>query len=329
MSLVSLLFWLVVAAVSILLLVTGYLMHVTRRISRQAEKLVPAAGQRITVDGHDVHYVESGAGRPILMIHGLGGHLHHMRRPLMEAFGDDYRLIAIDRPGSGYSTRPRGDGRLSQQADFIARLIDAMQLERPLVVGHSLGGAIALAMALRHPDKISGLALISPLTHHYSEVPPEFAPLHIPNPVVRRLIANTVAVPMSARNAPRTLDFVFGPQKPPVDFAVAGGALAGMRPSHIYATSTDLVALRHDLADFETRYGEIELPVGILFGDKDRVLDYRRHGLSMRDKIDDLDLEIAEGVGHMPQYVVTGQVVAFVRRIAGRAFQSSTPAAAN
>ena len=100
----------------------------------------------------------------------------------------------------------------------------------------------------------------------------------------------------------------------------AGGALAGMRPSHIYATSTDLVALRHDLQDFETRYGEIDLPVGILFGDKDRVLNYRRHGLSMLDKIADLDLEIAEGVGHMPQYAVTGQVVAFIRRIAERAF---------
>jgi pimeloyl-ACP methyl ester carboxylesterase len=321
MSFISVLFWLVVTAVVVLLLVTGFFMHVTRRISRQAEKLVPAAGKRITVDGHDVHYVESGQGRPILMIHGLGGHLHHMRRPLMERFGDDYRLIAIDRPGSGYSSRPRGDGRLSQQADFIAHLIDAMELDRPLIVGHSLGGAIALAVALRHPGKISGLALISPLTHHYSEVPPEFAPLHIPNPLLRRLIANTVAVPVSARNAPRTLDFVFGPQQPPADLAVAGGALAGMRPSHIYATSTDLVALRHDLKDFENRYGEIDMPVGILFGDKDRVLNYRRHGLSMRDKIADLDLEIAEGVGHMPQYVVTEQVVAFIRRIAERAFR--------
>lgn len=328
MSFTSVLFWVVLVAVVFALLVTGFLMHVTRRISRQAEKLVPAAGQRISVDGHDIHYVESGAGPAILMIHGLGGHLHHMRRPLMEQFGDGYRLIAIDRPGSGYSSRATGDGRLSQQADFIARLIDVMQLDQPLLVGHSLGGAVALATALRHPDKVRGLALISPLTHHYAEVPPEFAPLHIPNPALRRLISHTVAVPMSARNAQRTLDFVFGPQKPPADFAIAGGALAGMRPSHIYATSTDLVGLRHDLAEFETRYHEIDMPVGILFGDKDRVLDYRRHGLSMRDKIAHLDLEIADGIGHMPQYAVTQQVVSFIRRIADRAYHRNSTSAA-
>jgi pimeloyl-ACP methyl ester carboxylesterase len=322
MGFASVLVWLAVVVVTAALLATGFFMHVTRRISREAEKLVPAAGKRIRVDGHDIHYVESGEGPAILMIHGLGGHLHHMRRPLMEEFGDDYRLIAIDRPGSGYSTRARGDGRLSQQADFIARFIDEMKLDRPLIVGHSLGGTVALATALRHPDKVRGLALLAPLTQAYSEVPPEFAPLYIPNPVMRRLIAQTVAVPMSAKNAPRTLDFVFSPQKPPADFAVAGGALAGLRPSHIYATSTDLVALRHDLADYENRYDEIDMPVGILFGDKDRVLNHRRHGLSMRDKIRGLDLEIAEGIGHMPQYAVTEQVVAFIRRIADKAFDT-------
>ncbi len=327
MAFTSFLFSLVVAALIVGLLVTGFFMHVTRRIARQAEKLVPASGKRVVVDGHDVHYVESGEGPAILMLHGLGGHLHHMRRPLMEQFGDDYRLIAIDRPGSGYSRRAKGDGRLSQQADFVARLIDAMQLDRPLIVGHSLGGAIALATALRHPGKVSGLALISPLTHHYSQVPPEFSPLYIPNPVLRRLIAHTVAVPMAMRNASRTLAFIFGPQKPPADFAVAGGAMAGMRPSHVYATSTDVVALRHDLEEFEKRYDEIDIPTGILFGDKDRVLDYRRHGLSMRDKIRNLDLEIAEGVGHMPQYAVTQQVVAFIRRIAAQAFAGKEIAA--
>jgi pimeloyl-ACP methyl ester carboxylesterase len=320
MSFAYILFWLAVVVVTAALLATGFFMHVTRRISREAEKLVPAAGKRINIDGNDIHYVESGEGPAILMLHGLGGHLHHMRRPLMEKFGEGYRVIALDRPGSGYSTRARGDGRLSQQADFIARFIEEMKLDRPLIVGHSLGGAVALATALRHPDKVSGLALLSPLTHAYNEVPPEFAPLYIPNRALRRLIAQTVAVPMSARNAPRTLDFVFNPQKPPADFAVAGGALAGLRPSHIYATSTDLVALRHDLADYEKRYGEIDMPVGILFGDKDRVLNYRRHGLSMRDKIKNLDFELAEGVGHMPQYAVTDQVVAFIRRIADRAF---------
>ena len=122
------------------------------------------------------------------------------------------------------------------------------------------------------------------------------------------------------RAAAQTLDFVFGPQKPPHDYAVAGGAMAAMRPSHFYATSTDLVALRHDMPALETRHGEIAVPCGILFGSADRVLNHRRHGLAVDGRIAGLDLEIAEGIGHMLQYAETERVVAFIRRIAARAF---------
>ncbi|MBE0692563.1 MAG: alpha/beta hydrolase, partial [Aquamicrobium sp.] len=113
---------LVAAALAAVLLVSTYFVWLTRRIARDAEHAVPPRGRFVTVEGCDIHYVERGEGRPILMIHGLGGTLHHMRRPLMEEFGDGYRLIA------GF--------------------IDALGLEKPLLVGHSLGGAVALATAL-------------------------------------------------------------------------------------------------------------------------------------------------------------------------------------
>ena len=116
------------------------------------------------------------------------------------------------------------------------------------------------------------------------------------------------------------MEFVFGPQQPPQDYAVAGGAMAGLRPGHFYATCTDLVALHHDLPRQQTRYGEIAMPVGILFGTEDRVLNCERQGLAMQGKVAGLDLEIVNGIGHMPQYAITGQVVAFIRRIAERAF---------
>lgn len=309
------------ALVAAVLLVATYYFQATRRISRDAEHAVPPRGCFVTVEGCDIHYVERGEGRPILFIHGLGGTLHHMRRPLMEEFGDGYRLIALDRPGSGYSTRPnRFDGRLSEQARLIAGFIDALALERPLLVGHSLGGAVALATALRYPERIAGLVLLSPLTQHEDKVAPEFRRLAIPSPLLRRIVSETLAVPTSVKMAAQTLDFVFGPQKPPHDYAVAGGALASLRPSHFYATSTDLVALRHDMPDLAARYGEIGVPAGILFGSADRVLDHKRHGTGMEGRIPGLDVEIMEGVGHMPQYADTGRVVAFIRRIAERAF---------
>ena len=316
--------WFLWTALVVTVLVAGFLVYLllaTRRIAGEAERLVPPGGSFVDVEGCRIHYVERGEGPVILMIHGLGGQHHHMRRPLMEEFGEGYRLIAMDRPGSGYSTRPKQfDGRLTEQARLVAGFIDALKLERPLLVGHSLGGAIALATALDHPDKISGLALIAPLTHFLDQLPPEFRALHIRSPLVRRFVSETMAIPASVRASEQTLAFVFGPQKPPADFAVAGGALAGLRPAHFYGTSTDMVAIAHDLPAMQRRYEEIAMPVGILFGDSDRVLSHAVHGLPMKERIANIDLEIAEGVGHMPQYAVTRQVVAFIRRIAARAF---------
>lgn len=308
---------LVVAGLSVVL----HLMLTTRRIAARAERNVPAHGSFVEIDGNRIHYIEQGEGLPILMIHGLGGTLHHMRRPLMEEFGEGYRLIAMDRPGSGYSTRARGEtGGLPEQAHFVHRFIEALGLDRPLLVGHSLGGTVALATALHFPQDVAGLALISPATHHDDEPPEDFRRLAIRSPLRRRIVSHTIAIPMSVRNAPRTLDFVFGPQQAPDDFAVAGGAMAGLRPSHFYATSTDLVALEDELHRQETRYGEIRVPTGIIFGDADRVADFDKHGKSMVGKISDLELEILHGVGHMPQYSHTERVAAFIRRVAERAF---------
>jgi pimeloyl-ACP methyl ester carboxylesterase len=302
------------------LMVGVYLGMVTRRIARSAERSVPPVGKFVDVDGARIHYVESGQGRPILLIHGLGGHLHHMRRPLMDAFGDGFRLVAPDRPGSGYSTRPVGQGRLSEHVRFIVKFMEATGMEKPLLVGHSLGGAIALATALAHPDRVAGLALIAPLTHAEKVAKAEFANLAIKSPLMRRVIAHTIAVPASVRQAPQVLDFVFGPQQPPHDYAVEGGAMVGLRPSHFYATSTDFTGLRHELAEMSERYGELAMPVGIFFGTADRVLDHQRHGASLVGRIEGLDLELADGIGHMPQYVVTDRVVAFIRRVTERAF---------
>ncbi len=298
----------------------GYGAYVTRRIARQAERLVPPPGRFVEIDGARIHYVERGEGPPILMVHGLGGSLHQMLRPLMEEFGDGYRLIALDRPGSGYSTRGRGQVTLAEQARFLCRFMDRLGIDKPMIVGHSLGGAVALATAIDHPERVAGLALISPLTHEIDEPPAAFGPLAVGWAPLRRLVAETVATPLAIRNSRTVLGYVFGPQEPPPDYAVKGGAMALLRPSHFDGTSTDFAALRGALAPYEARYGEIGVPCGVVFGTADRILDHRRHGLPMAHRIRNIEFEILEGVGHMPQYVDTERVVAFVRRIAERAF---------
>jgi pimeloyl-ACP methyl ester carboxylesterase len=321
MSFASILLGIVVAAVAVAVLMLTVAVLRTRRIASLAERLVPASGKFVTIDGNRIHYVEKGEGRPILFVHGLGAQLHQFRSTLFDKL-DDYRLIAVDRPGSGYSERAAGaTGGLSEQALVVRRFIEALGLKKPLVVGHSLGGAVALTLAIEHPESISGLALLAPYTYHSGAIAPEFSALYIPSPLKRRLISETVAVPAARKYADQTLAFVFGPQPAPADYMTESGGWAGLRPSHFYATSTDIVAIGNDYPRLQKRFGEIKVPVGILFGTADRVLDYQKHGVEMVGRIADLDLELAEGIGHMPQFSAAEQTTAFIKRMAERAFR--------
>jgi pimeloyl-ACP methyl ester carboxylesterase len=101
---------------------------------------------------------------------------------------------------------------------------------------------------------------------------------------------------------------------------ISGGGWLGLRPSHYFATSTDVVAVERDLGQIEKRYREITMPAGILFGTGDQVIGEAVHGEPMLDKIEGLDFERIEGLGHMPQFAEPERVVAFVQRIAARAF---------
>ena len=234
----------------------------TRRLAAEAERKCPPAGKFVEVDGNRIHHVDQGEGRPIVFLHGLGAQLCHFTGPLFPIFGPGYRLVALDRPGSGYSTRARGaSGGLSEQARVVRCFIEKLGLEKPLVVGHSLGGAIALTLAVEHPEAISGIALMSPLTHMESALRPEFKALWIPSRLLRWIVSYTIAVPRSFEYAEATLAFIFGPQAVSPDYLVEGGGWIGLRPSHFYATSTDMAAVEKDLGRIEARYGEIAVPV--------------------------------------------------------------------
>ncbi len=323
--LVSILLGLVAGLLALALLIAACLVAATLWIAVKAERLVPVSGNFVEIDGNRIHYVDEGEGRPIVFVHGLGAQLHQFRHTLFNRFGQGYRLIALDRPGSGYSVRAKGaTGRLPEQAEIVSRFIEELGLEKPLVVGHSLGGAVALTLAVEHPDAISGIALLAPLTHLEAGVREKAGLLYIRSRLWRWIMAYTVAVPTSLRYARQTMEFIFSPQSVPTDYMVNGGGWLGLRPSHFHATSTDFVAVEDDLGRIEQRYGEIAIAAGIFFGKADRVIDMRIHGEPMKDRIGGLDFEMVEGLGHMPQFVEPERVIAFIKRIAERAFAGRT-----
>lgn len=319
--LLTILLWLVAAIVAVAVAVAGYFVFKTQRIVAWVERTMPPAGKFIEVKGNRIHYVDVGEGPPIVFLHGLGAQLHHFTDPLFKVFGSGYRLIALDRPGSGYSTRARGStGRLPEQADIVCAFMEQLGLEKPVIVGHSLGGSVALAIAVEHPDAISGLVLLAALTHKEVELRPEFKALFVSSPLKRFVLAHTVSAPAGLKYGMKTMGLIFAPHPPPKNYMTDNGGYIGLRPSHYYASATDFAVIEMDLPRLSERYNEIEVPSGLLFGGVDPIIRIEVQGTPVKEKIQGLDLEVAEGLGHMPQFIGPETVAAFIRRIAERAF---------
>ena len=295
--------------------------------ARQVEKLLPPAGRFVDVDGARIHYLDEGDGPVLVLIHGLSGQMHNFTHSLLAPLRREFRVVILDRPGNGYSTpAPQGAG-ITAQARIIARFCDALGLKRPLVVGHSLGGTIALALAANHPEHVGGLALIAPATDRPDHVPDPFGRLVIRSPLVRRLVAWTVATPLAIAGSARTLAVLFGPQPVPGDFGVKGGGLLSLRPRSFIGASTDLVAAQSE-EEAPDAARDLTLPIGILFGDSDRVLDPEVHGKGFAAKVKGAELEIVAGGGHMIPVTSADRTVAFITRMARRVVTAETAAPA-
>lgn len=318
------------ALVGILAILLAIVVLFTRYTARKVESLLPPKGRFIDVPGARLHvrdFGEAHAGRPaILMIHGLAGQLSHYTYGVAGKLSAAHRVIVVDRPGSGYSTRAPGTpADLSTQAAALAALMRSLGLGPSLVVGHSLGGAVALTLALEHPQQVAGLALLAPLTHIREDVPPAFKGLTIASPLVRKLVAWTLAVPASIRNSKATLEMVFGPEAVPKDFATRGGGLLSLRPSAFLSASSDLQALPERLPQVQARYGELRVPVSVLYGKDDRILDWKANGQALVDKVPGARLELVEG-GHMLPITQVEKTAAFIEAAQANAVASASTA---
>ena len=105
--------------------------------------------------------MEAGTGRPVLMLHGLGGTKISFL-PTVAALAPDHRTIAMDAPGFGDSDKPIGSYDPAFMARWAVALLDSLGIEKADVLGHSMGGRIALELGMRHPDRVSGLMLMTP-----------------------------------------------------------------------------------------------------------------------------------------------------------------------
>ncbi|MDI6694694.1 MAG: alpha/beta hydrolase [Anaerolineales bacterium] len=258
--------WLILIGVLAALFVALWIW--TDLIVRRAEQRFPPIGKFIKVNELRLHYVERGTGQTVILLHGDSGSvLDFTISPLMDMLCRDYRVIAFDRPGLGYSQRPHGGASPFVQARMIREAINALGVKNPVLVGHSRGGPVCLAYGIDYPYEVAGVVNVAGGAFYQGGGPSFFNLLTIP--LIGRLLANTVAVPFGKGVVKMTLDMAFSPDRiPPLDYLEAYSAME-LRPDQLMASADDVVNSVSGMKLLIQRYPEIRFPLVSVHGNSD------------------------------------------------------------
>jgi pimeloyl-ACP methyl ester carboxylesterase len=304
----------VVAAVSALVLLGASLMFFTLVAAWHVEKLAPPIGKFVQIDVARLHYIDRGAGPLIVMVHGLAGNLRNFYE-LIERLSVDHRVVAVDRPGCGYSTMLSGKhSGIRAQAALIAQFIRKLDLGQPTVVGHSMGGALSLALAIDHPDCVRALALIAPLSNVERTPPKGLKILRIKSPIVQWIVAWMFSAPIGKLIHRASLKAVFAPEVVVESFDISGGGLLGLRPWAFSAACKDMVAISRELAAIPPHYPTLTIPVDVIFGRQDALLNYETHGKQLVAALPQGNLHVIEGGGHMIPVTQPDRIADLIRQ---------------
>lgn len=324
MSLIGVAGWSLAACAGALALSIGYGAGYAAVVTRE----FPPEGRMLETAAGPIHVVEAGEGRAVLLVHGASASNRELRSaletPLVEA---GFRVIAMDRPGFGWSPAFSGRDRLEGHARAVAAVIEAIGLEKPIVIGHSYGGAVALRLALDRPGLAGGYVLLGSATH--GDVGPVAWFNHVgATPVAGWLFAHSI-VPLVGPIIGRPgVISAFAPAEAPQGHYKATAVGLVFRPSTFLANSHDLERVNPELLAQQDRYGEITDPVAIVAGEDDHTVLTARHSERTAAAIVGSRLSLLPGVGHMPHHAAPELIVEHVRAMAGAAAVDETRIAA-
>ena len=266
------------------------------------------------LDGLTLHHVAQGSGPPVLLIHGLGGFAESWRHTL-SGLGRQAAAYALDLPGFGQSSKPL----CRYSLDFFVRALEgfrtAFELNRPTLVGHSLGGAVAVAYALAHPRRVNGLVLIGAAVPGFNYRPAwiyrvlsvrgvgEFLARLLRPGLLRAALWRCFAEPVAAE----------------VDFLVQWSYSARASPEGRAAFLSTLRGVRDDFVEKAERCREgllaLDLPVLVIQGCQDPVVP-RTHAEAVARSLPNVTLRLLDGCGHFPQIehaaTVNGWIAEFI-----------------
>ncbi len=286
---------------------------------RRAVAAYPPDGQIIEVNGHKVHAVVIGDGPDLVLIHGSSGSTRDMTFEFARRLAENYRVIVFDRPGLGYSDRLSPTGAtIKQQATVLSQAAQQLGAMKPIVLGHSYGGSVALAWAVYQPGHIAGLVVLSGaaipwdtgLSRHYQR---------LSHPIIGPLVIPFFTAFVHNARVEREVSSIFTPQTAPAGYAhyIAPGLT--LRRNSLRANALQRANLLAEVTAMSPLYGAISVPAEIVHGTDDEIVGAQIHAVPLSHLIPDAKLILLQGIGHMPHHTNADQVIARIDSLAIRA----------
>jgi pimeloyl-ACP methyl ester carboxylesterase len=282
---------------------------------RSTERHNPPTGKFVDVDGVRLHYLERGEGPALVLLHGNVFYAADFEvSGLLDRAAEDYHVIAFDRPGFGYSDRPSSTTWTpEEQGSLVRKALHALNIERPLVVGHSWGTMVALAMALDFPEYVRGIGLISGYYYPTARIDAPLAAIQA-TPVLGHVLRYTVA-PLQGRMAwPLLVKGMFSPAPTPERFKRLPVWMT-LRPSQLRASGAEGGLMVPAASRLSQRYAELTLPIAVIAGDGDKVAFPDSHARRLHTELPHSELVMQPGVGHMAHYGDQNAVMAAINRL--------------
>ena len=283
-------------------------------LAKRAERRNPPQGTFVTADGVRLHYLERGTGPAIVLLHGVGAMTGEMTASgIVDALAADHRVIVFDRPGFGYSERPRG--RIwtpGAQAALLRHALDLLGVARPVIVGHSWGTLVTLEMALRDPDRTAGIVLLS--GYYFPTFRPDVPlPFWPAVPIVGDVLRYAISPWLGRLSKPLIYKWLFAPAPVTSSFAEEVPSELIFRPWHLRSAAAEVGLLIPGAAALAGRYRELRLPTAIVAGPGDRVIGFERHSERLYQALPRSTLRALPRTGHMIHHSAPGAIAGVIR----------------
>lgn len=283
--------------------------------SRIAHNYPQAESKFINVEGSRLHFLIKGSGQSVVLIHGNPGSCYDWTE-LYASLDSRCCAFAFDRPGHGQSDRPSENGKVTVEVQ--ARLLNSglaqMGVERPILVGHSWGAALALIYALSYPEDVSGLVLLAPAVYQ-SDDGVSFLSKMPAWPVIGDVF-NALFTPLLSSWLVRTdLAKAFSPDQVPGGY-LRHALAEWTRPKKVKWYSIDDALFNGSLAKFSPHYAELRLPISIVTGDSDLIVRAEENALRLAEALPHAKLQMLEKAGHQIPFVRPEAVVEAIEMVA-------------